>query len=130
MSATDGVGTKLDLTNRFKKFDSIGEDLVAMCVNDLIVQGAKPLFFLDYIAIGKINLKKIKKFLEGILNGCKKNLIVNLLVARQQRCLVFMIKINLILRVFLLELFQKKINQKKCESWRHYFGYPFVGYTF
>ena len=73
VSATDGVGTKLDLTNKFKKFDSIGEDLVAMCVNDLIVQGAKPLFFLDYIAIGKINLNKVKKILQGILNGCKKS---------------------------------------------------------
>ena len=73
VSATDGVGTKLDLTNRFKKFDTIGEDLVAMCVNDLIVQGARPLFFLDYIAIGKINLNKVKKILHGILNGCKKS---------------------------------------------------------
>ncbi len=73
VSATDGVGTKLDLTNKFKKFDSIGEDLVAMCVNDLIVQGARPLFFLDYIAIGKINLNKVKKILQGILNGCKKS---------------------------------------------------------
>ena len=67
------MGTKLDLTNKFKKFDSIGEDLVAMCVNDLIVQGARPLFFLDYIAIGKINLNKVKKILQGILNGCKKS---------------------------------------------------------
>jgi len=71
VSCTDGVGTKLDLANKFKKFDTIGIDLVAMSVNDLIVQGAKPLFFLDYIAIGKINLKKIKLILKGIIKGCK-----------------------------------------------------------
>ena len=71
VSCTDGVGTKIDLANRFKKFDSIGIDLVAMCVNDLIVQGAKPLFFLDYIAVGKLNLDKTKKILKGILKGCK-----------------------------------------------------------
>ena len=71
VSSTDGVGTKLDLANRFHKFDTIGIDLVAMCVNDLIVQGAKPLFFLDYIAIGKLDLKKVKQILKGIIKGCK-----------------------------------------------------------
>ena len=71
VSCTDGVGTKIDLANKFKKFDTIGIDLVAMCVNDLIVQGAKPLFFLDYIAVGKLNLSKTKKILKGIFNGCK-----------------------------------------------------------
>ena len=71
VSCTDGVGTKIDLANKFKKFDTIGIDLVAMCVNDLIVQGAKPLFFLDYIAVGKLNLNKTKNILKGILKGCK-----------------------------------------------------------
>jgi phosphoribosylformylglycinamidine cyclo-ligase len=70
VSTTDGVGTKIDLANKFKKFDTIGIDLVAMCVNDLIVQGAKPLFFLDYIAIGKIEFKKLKQILGGIIKGC------------------------------------------------------------
>ena len=67
VACTDGVGTKIDLANKFKKFDTIGIDLVAMCVNDLIVQGAKPLFFLDYIAVGKLELTKTKKILNGIL---------------------------------------------------------------
>ena len=71
VACTDGVGTKIDLANKFKKFDTIGIDLVAMCVNDLIVQGAKPLFFLDYIAVGKLNLNKTKNILKGILKGCK-----------------------------------------------------------
>ncbi len=71
VACTDGVGTKIDLANKFKKFDSIGIDLVAMCVNDLIVQGARPLFFLDYIAVGKLNLNKTKKILKGIFKGCR-----------------------------------------------------------
>tara|TARA_B100000767_G_scaffold274644_1_gene308337 strand:+ start:1155 stop:2183 length:1029 start_codon:yes stop_codon:yes gene_type:complete len=74
VSSTDGVGTKLDLANRFRKFDTIGIDLVAMCVNDLIVQGAKPLFFLDYIAVGKLKLNKMKKILNGIVKGCDLSL--------------------------------------------------------
>ena len=71
VSCTDGVGTKIDLANKYKKFDTIGIDLVAMCINDLIVQGAKPLFFLDYIAVGKLNLIKTKKILKGIFKGCE-----------------------------------------------------------
>ena len=67
VSCTDGVGTKIDLANKFKKFDTIGIDLVAMCINDLIVQGAKPLFFLDYIAVGKLDLNKTKKILREFL---------------------------------------------------------------
>ena len=71
VASTDGVGTKIEIANLFNKFDTIGLDLVAMCVNDLIVQGAKPLFFLDYIAVGKINLNKMKKIIKGIVYGCK-----------------------------------------------------------
>ena len=71
VSCTDGVGTKLELSDKFNQLQTIGIDLVAMCVNDLIVQGARPLFFLDYIAIDKIKITKLKKILKGILKGCK-----------------------------------------------------------
>jgi len=71
VSSTDGVGTKIELANQIKKYNTIGIDLVAMCVNDLIVQGAKPIFFLDYIAVNKIEINKLKKILDGIVEGCK-----------------------------------------------------------
>jgi len=71
VSSTDGVGTKIEIANQFKKYSTIGIDLVAMSVNDLIVQGAKPIFFLDYIAIHKLKYKKVKKILDGIVSGCK-----------------------------------------------------------
>ena len=71
VASTDGVGTKIELANQIKKYNTIGIDLVAMCVNDLIVQGAKPIFFLDYIAINKLKIKKVKKILDGIVSGCK-----------------------------------------------------------
>ena len=71
VSSTDGVGTKIEIANKFNKFNTIGIDLVAMCVNDLIVQGAKPIFFLDYIAVNKLKLQKVKKILDGIVAGCK-----------------------------------------------------------
>jgi len=71
VTSTDGVGTKIEIANDIKKFNSIGIDLVAMCVNDLIVQGAKPFLFLDYISANKINLKKFKSILKGIIKGCK-----------------------------------------------------------
>ena len=71
VSSTDGVGTKIEIANKFKKYNTIGIDLVAMCVNDLIVQGAKPIFFLDYIAINKLKLSKVKKIIDGIVSGCK-----------------------------------------------------------
>ncbi len=71
VASTDGVGTKIEIANKLNKYDTIGIDLVAMCVNDLIVQGAKPLLFLDYISINKINLKKLKSIIKGIIKGCK-----------------------------------------------------------
>ncbi len=74
VACTDGVGTKIEIANALNKYDTIGIDLVAMSVNDLIVQGAKPLLFLDYISINKINLKKLKSIIKGIIKGCKISL--------------------------------------------------------
>ncbi len=71
VTSTDGVGTKIEIANEIKKFNTIGIDLVAMCVNDLIVQGAKPYLFLDYISTNKVNLKKLKDIMKGIIKGCK-----------------------------------------------------------
>jgi len=71
VACTDGVGTKVEIANVLNKYDTIGIDLVAMSVNDLIVQGAKPLLFLDYISINKIELNKLKSILKGIIKGCK-----------------------------------------------------------
>ena len=71
VTSTDGVGTKIEIANDLNKFDTIGIDLVAMCVNDLVVQGAKPYLFLDYISISKINLNKLKNLVKGIIKGCE-----------------------------------------------------------
>ena len=71
VACTDGVGTKVEIANTLNKYNTIGIDLVAMSVNDLIVQGAEPLLFLDYISINKIDLKKLKAILSGIVKGCK-----------------------------------------------------------
>ena len=73
VACTDGVGTKIEIANTLKKFDTIGIDLVAMSVNDLIVQGAKPLLFLDYISINKVDLKKLKEIIKGIKKGCDQS---------------------------------------------------------
>ena len=71
VACTDGVGTKIEIANLLNKFNTIGIDLVAMSVNDLIVQGAKPLIFLDYISINKINPTKLRSIIKGIVKGCK-----------------------------------------------------------
>ena len=72
LAGTDGVGTKLKLAIESKKFDTIGIDLVAMCVNDLICNFGKPLFFLDYYATGKLNVDEASEVIKGIAKGCKE----------------------------------------------------------
>ena len=71
VSATDGVGTKIEIAEMMNNHSTIGEDLVAMCVNDLITCGAEPIFFLDYLVTEKINLSKSKEVLKGIAKGCQ-----------------------------------------------------------
>lgn len=73
LSSTDGVGTKLKIAQMMDKHDSVGIDLVAMCVNDLICQGAKPLFFLDYIATGSLKSNQVEDIVSGIVQGCKNS---------------------------------------------------------
>ncbi len=70
VSGTDGVGTKLKLAFMMDKHDTIGQDVVAMCVNDIIAQGAAPLYFLDYIAVGKNYPEKIEQIVKGVADGC------------------------------------------------------------
>ena len=72
VSGTDGVGTKLKIAFMLDKHDTIGQDCVAMCVNDILCQGAKPLFFLDYIATGKLRAEKVADIVKGIATACKE----------------------------------------------------------
>ncbi|RMH34704.1 MAG: phosphoribosylformylglycinamidine cyclo-ligase [Nitrospirae bacterium] len=72
VSGTDGVGTKLRVALQLDRHDTIGIDLVAMCVNDVVVTGAEPLFFLDYLAMGKLHLEKAEAIVRGIVAGCRE----------------------------------------------------------
>ena len=72
VSATDGVGTKLKVAIETGVLNTVGIDLVAMCVNDLICEGAKPLFFLDYFATSKLKISNSVKIIDGIIEGCKQ----------------------------------------------------------
>ena len=108
ISGTDGVGTKLMLAIKYDKHDTIGQDCVAMCVNDIIAAGAEPLYFLDYIATGKNEPAKLEQVVAGVAEGCVQAGAA-LLVVKLLKCLVCMVKMTMIWLV-LLSVLQKNLK--------------------
>ena len=99
VSGTDGVGTKLKLAFMADKHNTIGQDAVAMCVNDILVQGAEPLFFLDYIAVDKVDAEKVANIVQGVAKPVQ-NRVESCLAVKLLKWRVFIPKANMILRVF------------------------------
>tara|TARA_Y100000996_G_scaffold414382_1_gene405077 strand:+ start:4487 stop:5431 length:945 start_codon:yes stop_codon:yes gene_type:complete len=126
VASTDGVGTKLELCRKMDKYDTIGIDLVAMCVNDLICQGGKPLFFLDYYAMGKLDLEKAEQIILGINNGCKQSQCILLGGETAEMPLVYD-KDKFDLAGFSVGIIEKDIYPKKVNNGDLIFGLPSTG---
>jgi len=97
VSSADGVGTKLKVAFMTGRHDTVGEDLVNHCVNDIMVQGATPLFFLDYFAVGKLDAEVVRQVVSGIARGCANNGCA-LIGGEPPRCPACMQRVNMIWR--------------------------------
>ena len=126
VAATDGVGTKLELCRKMGKYDTIGIDLVAMCVNDILCQGGKPLFFLDYYAMGKLDIDKATQIIKGIHEGCKQSQCILLGGETAEMPLVYDTN-KFDLAGFSVGVIEKDIYPKKMGIGDFIFGLPSTG---
>ena len=126
VAATDGVGTKLELCRRMNKYDTIGIDLVAMCVNDILCQGGRPLFFLDYYAVGELNLEIAEQIIKGIQEGCKQSNCILLGGETAEMPLVYE-KGKFDLAGFSVGVIDNDIYPKKINEGDYIFGLPSTG---
>ena len=126
VAATDGVGTKLELCRRMNKYDTIGIDLVAMCVNDILCQGGRPLFFLDYYAMGELNLEIAEQIIIGIQEGCKQSNCILLGGETAEMPLVYE-KGKFDLAGFSVGVIENDIYPKKINIGDYIFGLPSTG---